>query len=721
MIASELNEAARAAVDAPLEACTAITGVAGTGTTTALLARAERVPREHPAARPLVVPSQHRLDTLALEIVQRVNPAAHLVDDIDAESLFAQACAPLFALEWEELGEPAASLDPEVPGLRSPERFLEAAFRLVRKLRDATIAPEQFARISLERATEFYAKPPNFADPKLLIATKDSYRDSLGVDAAELQRQYRREIDLAKILGRVYTRYVELVDESAVMTARDAAIAATTLLRDDAELARTLRETYRFAFVDAAENLSTAELRLLQAIFGENLPGVTFAGDPSSATATFRGTPPNAAFALAAQRFELLEQHRSPLAIELACRALAHPRDPIVAQDVATHVRLYRASSVRDEAAFVAEAVASAIAAGTPPHETALLLRSVASVTPYETALLDRGIPVAISGDWNVFSDRRALDALALLWNVVDPFRHDWLLRTLGNPAFGLSDASLATLCSEPPNPQRPLFALDDEAAPTVRASRWDPKRDLRLGWNVVRGDQDASLGDDARERLLRFRGLREGWVAALELEPFEAFVRRVWREGLAREGEAGSARERTQVLVLERLIRRLSAFLANAPDAVVAEALDYARRRGTSALESCEDDRAGGFAQISSIDAASGRSYDLAIVANVRAGSFPRWYVPDAFLFSPRYGMIPKENAGGGKAARTAKFSWYMHQSKARDKYNDGERRALAYALRRAKRDVLITTSGSPTRGITAPEFFEDLRNARLPGSQVV
>jgi superfamily I DNA/RNA helicase len=720
-VTAALGETARAAAEAPLDVCTAIVGAAGTGTTTALLARAARAAREHPGARPLLVPSQRRLDAFALEIARAAAPGARLVDDVDAEALFERACAPLFALEWEELGEPPGSLDPEVPGLRSPERFLEAAFRLVRKLRDAGIGPDEFVRTSLARATEFYAKPPNFADPKLLIGTKDAYRDSLDVDAKELERQYRREVDLAKVLANVYARYVELVARSGVLTGRDAAIAAAEVLRADPALAARLRDAHRFAFVDDAQNVSPVELSLLQAIFGEDLRGVTFAGDPSSLTASFRAGTGGAAFARAAARFELHEQHRTPLAVELAVRSLLPGGGPIEAAGVETAVRLYRAADPRDEAAFVAATVAGAIADGTPPQEIAVLMRSVATPQLYETALLDRGVPVSIAGDWNVFTDRRALDALALLWNVADPFRHDWLLRTLGNPALALSDASIATLCAEPPNPQRPLFSLDDEPAPTVRASRWDPKRDLRLGWNVVRGDQDGALSGEARERLQRFRALREGWLAAMEREPFEHFARRVWSEGLAREGEPGSARERTQKLVLDRLLRRLCAFLDGEPEAGPADALEYAQRRAASAMESCEEDGGDGFVRLSSIDAAGGREYDLVFVANVKAGAFPRWYVPDAFLFSPRLGMIPKENAGGGKAARTAKFSYYMHQSKARDKYNQGERRALAYALRRAKRSLYITTSGTATRGITAPEFFEELRGARLPGLHVV
>ncbi len=145
-----------------------------------------------------------------------------------------------------------------------------------------------------------------------------------------------------------------------------------------------------------------------------------------------------------------------------------------------------------------------------------MLFRSVRSVQLYEAALLESGVPVIVNGDANIFEDRRVLDALALLWNVYDPFRHDWLLRTLGNPAVGLSDASLAILCGEPADPQRQLFAFEDEPAPTLRPGRWDAKRDLRLGWNVIRGERDDALSDDAISACNAFGGCaRAGCDAA--------------------------------------------------------------------------------------------------------------------------------------------------------------------------------------------------------------
>jgi superfamily I DNA/RNA helicase len=686
LIALELTEDQRAAIEAPYDGCLAILGAPGTGKSTVLAERANRARTFYPQAEPLYLRAHHALDELAVALLRATGREIALVDDVEAELLFARACTPLFDLQWAEFADDR--LDPEVPGLRSPQRFLAAAFRLIRRLGDANVDPALFLSLALTGATEFYANPPNFADPSLLIATKNTFHDSLDVNPQELGRQYRREVDLAKIIAKLYEVYVRLVNASGRMTGRDAVIAATRALREDRELAAQMRERYRLAFVDDAQDLTDAQVQLLRALFGEALTGVTLCGDPASAISMARRTQPELTFAQCSLRIKLRVQQRTP------------------------RVDVHRPKTALEEAAFVAERVGEWLAQGISAPRIAVIFRSVHDVEVYERALLDANVPVAISGDVNLFADRRVLDALALLWNVHDPFRHEWLLRTLSGPAVGLSDASLATLCGEPLDPQRPLFAFDDEPAPTTRASRWNPKRDLRLGWNVIRGEQDDALGADAAARVKRFRRLREQWVEAMQAQPFEPFALRVWREGLARDGEPDSARALAQQAVLQRLLDRLRAFLAEKPDATTGEVLEYAQQRMESDLEACESPtNTAAFVQMLSVEAARGREFEYAIVANVRPGAFPLWYAPEAFLFSPKLGMIPKENAGDAQAARTAKFSYYMFRTKAAQRYNERERRALHYALRRASRGVLVTAWGPPTRGITAPELLEELR----------
>jgi superfamily I DNA/RNA helicase len=673
-------------IETSIDACVAIVGAPGSGKTTALAERVERARAEFPGSDPLHVDATHGFDAYAVSLLAAEGVEVTLIDDVDAELQFAAACAPLFALEWPEFAQ--NQLDPEVPGLRSPERFLGSAFRLIRRLRDAGVTPGEFLAAAQTGATNFYAKPPNFADPSLLAATKGAYHDSLDVDGRELDRQRKRELDLAKILARLYEAYVELVATTGKMTGRDAAIASARRVRADAALAARLRARHRVAFIDEAQDLTEAQLGLLAAIFGEGLSGVTLCGDPATALSPVRMTQPGRTFARATSRVEL--QPRNGLA-RLEC---ARPATPL------------------EEARLIADRVAAWLAEGIAPSRIAVLFRSVRNVQLYEAALLDHGVPAIVTGDANIFEDRRVLDALALLWNVHDPFRHDWLLRTLSNPAIGLSDASLAILCGEPADPQRQLFAFEDEPAPTLRPGRWDAKRDLRLGWNVIRGERDEALSADAAERVRRFRRMREGWLRRRDGEAFQTFARAVWREGLAREGEPGSARADAQQAVLQRLLARLNEFVERTPDATLEDVLRYAERRMKSDLEACTAPACGAeFVQLRSVEAARGLHFERVVVANVRPGAFPLWYSPEAFLFSPKLGVIPKENSGAARASRTAKFSYYMFAAKAARRYNDAERRAFNYALRRADASVLITASGRPTRGVSAPELLEELR----------
>jgi hypothetical protein len=73
---------------------------------------------------------------------------------------------------------------------------------------------------------------------------------------------------------------------------------------------------------------------------------------------------------------------------------------------------------------------------------------------------------------------------------------------------------------------------------------------------------------------------------------------------------------------------------------------------------------------------------------------------------------MIPKDAAGDAPAARTAKFSWYAHQTKLNDAYAREHRRLLALAMLRADVRVTVSAGGKATRGIGAPEFVSELQS---------
>jgi superfamily I DNA/RNA helicase len=653
------------------------------------------------------------LDVLALAIVNDGALAGGLAPDLDVlepaeiEEVFERAAAPLFSAEWADyLG---ADIDPEISGLRAPDRFAATVLRLIVKLRDAGIGPETMLAQAQRGAATFYGKPPNFADPGLLFATKDEHRSSLLVAPEELERQRRREIDLAKIVAKLYRSYIDELVKHGCLTASDAVAEAARLLTEQPTLAAAYRERLAFAIVDDAHDLRSGEIRLLQAIFGPKLRGVTFAGDLQSAIHTFAGARPEATFKLASATIELPPGGIVPPAIVTCARAIATGMNltQTVGGDAVRSVRLKDQPAERT---FVAEQVAALLAGGTAAARIAVVHRTARCLSAYEDALVDAGVPLALYGDIDLLARPEAGDALAALWSAVDPYRHAWLLRTLELPLLALGDISLGILCGEPANPQAMLFPVP--AVEPEGDRRWDRRRDVRLAMNVLRGERDADLSPLARERIVAFRERRSAWAAhARDAGPGGARAI-VEDAGLyaARPGDT-PARAARRRFIVDAVLALIERYAVRNPGAPLEAALAMLER--IAPAESGPRVHAGDAPGVftGAIAQLGPRRFDHVFVVDARAGSFPPYYVPDAFLFSPAYGMVPKDAAGDAPAARTAKFTWYSHHSKLRESYAREHRRLLALAMSRANVSVTVSASGRATRGIGAPEFVSELQ----------
>jgi superfamily I DNA/RNA helicase len=729
----DLDEAQTRAFAHPFDAeGLAIAGAAGSGKTFVLLARAraiaERTQREILVLSPVAaaVPRLRARTqdarvrcalpaTIAFEWLRSEYAASgdarplELVDDARAAHRFANVGAELFALEWTEFA--AAELDPEITGLRAPERFAATAFRLIRKLRAALVTPDDFKKAGLRGAAEFYGHPPNFASADLLVETPAKYRDSLRVTPRELERQRAREIDLVKILARLYASYADDVRATGELTAADAVYEATLLLRADAAARARARASYPHVLVDDAQELTDGEVAFFAEIYGERYAGVTIAGDERQRVRGFAGGARLTAFKHAPQLVTLAGSHRLPLAFaQVGAIALGkgeHPRPSFES------VILERAESQREEARFVAGEIARAIASGIAPERIAVVARNLACAHPYIDALLARDVPTDPTGTASLFEFPATLDALAALWAAVDPYRHDFLLRNLEAPWLRLSDASIAVLCAEPTIPQPLLFELPDDAT-TGGEARWDRKRDLRLARNVTRGDADTALTDDARARIVAFRAARTRWEAAARSLDTPALARLILAETAFATLPAG-ARGAFERGLYERLLTTIDAYARRHPLATLADYLEHAQRlasgEGDLLTIAPYDPRA---VVVCDVESLAGASFARVFVVDVKAGAWPRYYVPDAFLFSPKYGMIPKDNVGDADAARTAKFTWASARLKYRTHYNDEDRRALYLAATRAQSGLCITASGRATSGKNTPELLTELERAR-------
>jgi superfamily I DNA/RNA helicase len=632
------------------------------------------------------------LGEIAFGVVRERNPAADLIDDGTAAEIFERVVSGLFALEWTEFV--SADVDPEIAGMRSPDRFADAALRLIRKLRVAGMSPEAFEAAGLAGAAAFYAHPPNFANPELIGQTKAQYRDSLSVSRTELEHQRTREIDLLKILVKLYRSYLGSLVERGCLTAVDALVEAAALLRQSPGDRARWSGRLRYCFVDDAQDLDMAQAGFLRALYGDALANVTMAGDREQRTLGFAAPRADKTLDRAAARFALSVAHR-PVATGNA-------------------ISVYRAGDLDTEAAFVARAVADAIAEGVPPREIAVIARGLRCIEPYLDALVARDVAVDIAGEGPLYDFRDTGDALAPLWALADPYRHDWLLRNLEAPWLRLSDATIALLCGEPSEPQTLLFEPEGPEQDD-RGRRWDRRRSLRLGRNVVRGDRDADLSATARERLAAFRAARARWSEIERRDGLVAAASAIFADTVLAAG-GNDAAARLRAGFARRLLDEIERFAARDPFATLLDVLLHAERQATGDVLPLLTPADPDAVAVRTVEAAKGYDFARVFVVDVRSGAFPRYYVPEAFLFSSKYGMIAKENAGGASAAmRTAKFTYCDWKLGFRDLYNAEERRAFLCAVSRARDRAVVSASGRATRGAAAPELLEELRSSAL------
>jgi superfamily I DNA/RNA helicase len=735
-----LDDAQRRALAYPLDgALLALTGPAGSGKSTILLRRAELAAARFPGAVLLGSATRRgvarvresavgnaglqtcRIETLewlALEILNGRAEAAgtsrpEIIDEVRAATLFHAVGAELFSLDWTEL--PGAELDPEIPGLRAPEFFADAAFRLIRRLRGGLISPAEFRTFCLRGAADFYGKPPNFADATLLMETDKRYRSSLRVSPAELERQRGREIDLVKVLSRLYASYVDSLVARGCMTEVDAVYEATRFLQADENAAARARSRFVCIALDDAQDLYDGQIALLEAIYGASLSGVTLAGDAAQDTREFAGARGAGLLSKAATTIELSEQYRCPPAIVRAAGVVrkTSPVETTVSGEPA--VELYRADTLNDETRYVADTVATLLARGITPDRIAVITRNLRSAQPFAGALLARNVPLDMAGEASLYELPATADALGVLWAFYDPYRHDWLLRNLESPWLRLSDASIALLCGEASDPQELLFEIPGDEDGDETRKRWDRRRDVRLARNVTRGDVDAELSAEARTRLEGFRAALLRWETLERSLGLPALVRTILGETtLAALGD--DARSRFARGCIERLLREIDAFARRRPLATLGDFLEEAEESAAadSDLLSLEP-VASNCVMLLDVEAAKGREYDHVFIIDARAGAFPRYYTPDTFLFTRKWGMIPKENVGDEAiAARTAKFTYALYRLRPREKYNLQERRAFASGAMRARERLYVSASGRATQGRSAPEILEELRAAQ-------
>lgn len=450
------------------------------------------------------------------------------------------------------------------------------------------------------------------------------------------------------------------------------------------DIARTLRERYRHVLVDEFQDTDTLQLALL-ALFEAAIFAV---GDSAQAIYGFRGAARDAMTTardrLKMQRLTLDESFRCPPEI-CALAASVMPETVALTSHVTTPgtVAFRRAATPHDEAALIAQSIATARDRGIPSSEIAVLLRRAEPLaTLVEEALRARGIAVSRTGGENVIDDL-VVDAMcAALAAIAEPSDALRWRRLFAHPAFALPalDVRLALDTSRIENVTSAAALLDAFVGPAREAA-------ARLATGL-RSAAACWASDDLPRAAKAF--VAESNVLAYAIAGDEDRVRRT-SERLASVFDAlGDLRD---------VHTRLG---GDTTSAVLFEAFVA----GSDAWRAAGDAASVDGVRILTVHAAKGLEFSHVVIGDAVEGHFPQGWRSDS-LVSPEEIALARE-CGVDLGTRASE--------------HDLEERSLWYvAATRSKSELLVTWSehaldGSPLRASRFIPLDERTRESECP-----
>ncbi|GAB3283025.1 ATP-dependent DNA helicase UvrD2 [Sinomonas notoginsengisoli] len=357
-------------------------------------------------------------------------------------------------------------------GVYSPQRLLavtftaRAAAEMRGRLRDLGVAAVQartFHAAALRQLQYFWPQAVGGALPGLLehkaqTIAEGARRLRLTVDRAAI-RDLASEIEWAKVsmltpstyldgaqgrgepgglpqatVARLFEAYEDVKVDRNLIDFEDVLLITVGILQEDAKVAATVRDQYRYFVVDEYQDVSPLQQRLLELWLGGR-EELCVVGDASQTIYSFTGA--SSAHLLEfgkhhadAAIIRLVRDYRSsPQVVRLANQLLAsrRPAGPaadarwaqpltLVAQRAAgPEPEFAECADDEAEAAAVARRISALVAAGRQPKDIAVLFRTNGQSEAFEQALAAGGIGYQLRGGERFFNRREVRDGLLQL------------------------------------------------------------------------------------------------------------------------------------------------------------------------------------------------------------------------------------------------------------------------------------------------------------------
>ena len=333
---------------------------------------------------------------------------------------------------------------------------------------------------------------------------------------------------LSKTHASVYIEYERRLARANALDFDDLIMRTLALLERDDDLARSYQRRFAYVLVDEYQDVNEAQYRMVRAL-SRGSKNICVVGDDDQSIYSFRGADHRIILRFerdfpGASTFRLERNYRSPRSVLTAANALVshntqrHHKKLWTSREDGKPVRVYAASSDRDEARFIVDLVQAGIREeGRSFNDFAVLYRTNAQSRSVEEAMLAVGMPYRIVGGVGFYARAEVKDALSYLRYIANRDDGVSLRRIINAPRRGIGQSTLNAIGDE--GARRGLTFARALADPTIVAAA-APKKTKDIAAFLADIEAFSRVGDERGPSALLVSVLEEtGYVRELQAE----------------------------------------------------------------------------------------------------------------------------------------------------------------------------------------------------------
>lgn len=330
-------------------------------------------------------------------------------------------------------------------------------------------------------------------------------------------------------VGRIYSRYQQLLREARAFDFDDLLTESVTLLTRYPEVLARYRERFAHILVDEYQDTNHCQYRLIRLLAGSE--GHIFAvGDPDQSIYKWRGADIGNILDFSrdypdCQELQLRQNYRSTQNILDAANAVIannsarRPKDLFTEAGSGEKLVCHRANDDREEAYFVISSISGLLRDGYRLSDCAVLYRTHGQSRLFEDECIRFGINYRVYGGLKFYERKEVKDSLAYLRLLFNPFDSEALRRIYNEPRRGIGKATwekllnLAAQQGKAPAELLEQIATQEEFSAAVRGK-------LRQFQDLLAGLRQFAATNDSAAQIINEVWRRSGYAEMIAADP---------------------------------------------------------------------------------------------------------------------------------------------------------------------------------------------------------